>query len=48
MKLVFMGTPAFAACCLQALLETEHQVLAVFTMPDTPKNRGMKMIPSEV
>ena len=48
MKLVFMGTPAFAACCLQALLETEHQVLAVFTKPDTPKNRGMKMIPSEV
>ncbi len=48
MKLVFMGTPAFAATCLEAVLETEHEVLGVYTKPDTPKNRGMKMIPSEV
>lgn len=48
MKLVFMGTPAFAAVCLAGVLETEHEVLAVYTKPDTPKNRGMKLIPSEV
>lgn len=48
MKLVFMGTPAFAAACLAAVLETEHQVVGVYTKPDTPKNRGMKLIPSEV
>lgn len=48
MRLVFMGTPAFAAACLDAVLKTEHEVLAVYTKPDTPKNRGMKLIPSEV
>jgi len=48
MKLVFMGTPAFAATCLEAVLESEHELLGVYTKPDTPKNRGMKMIPSEV
>ena len=48
MRLVFMGTPAFAADCLEAVLKTEHQVIGVYTKPDTPKNRGMKMIPSEV
>ena len=48
MKLVFMGTPAFAAACLSAVLETEHPVIGVYTKPDTPKNRGMKLIPSEV
>lgn len=48
MRLVFMGTPAFAATCLAAVLETQHEVVGVFTKPDTPKNRGMKLIPSEV
>ncbi|MBR7010423.1 MAG: methionyl-tRNA formyltransferase [Oscillospiraceae bacterium] len=48
MRLVFMGTPAFAAACLAAVLETEHRVVGVYTKPDTPKNRGMKLIPSEV
>ena len=48
MRLVFMGTPAFAASCLEAVLQTEHRVVGVYTKPDTPKNRGMKMIPSEV
>ena len=48
MRLVFMGTPAFAASCLEAVLKTEHQVVGVYTKPDTPKNRGMKLIPSEV
>ena len=48
MRVVFMGTPAFAAVCLKALLETEVSVVGVYTKPDTPKNRGMKLIPSEV
>ncbi|MBR6376166.1 MAG: methionyl-tRNA formyltransferase [Oscillospiraceae bacterium] len=48
MRIVFMGTPAFAAACLAAVLETEHRVVGVYTKPDTPKNRGMKLIPSEV
>ena len=48
MRIVFMGTPAFAATCLAAVLETEHELVGVYTKPDTPKNRGMKLIPSEV
>lgn len=48
MRLVFMGTPSFAAVCLNAVLETEHELVGVYTKPDTPKNRGMKLIPSEV
>ena len=43
-----MGTPAFAAACLQALLDTGTEVVGVYTKIDTPKNRGMKLIPSEV
>ena len=48
MRIVFMGTPAFAAASLAAVLETEHSVVGVYTKPDTAKNRGMKLIPSEV
>ncbi|MBQ8791332.1 MAG: methionyl-tRNA formyltransferase [Ruminiclostridium sp.] len=42
MNIVFMGTPDFAVSALCALAE-EHNVLAVFTQPDKPKNRGKKM-----
>lgn len=48
MNIVFMGTPAFAAACLDAVLQTAHRIVGVYTKPDTPKNRGMKLIPSEV
>ena len=48
MRIVFMGTPAFAATCLKALLQTEHEIVGVYTKIDTPKNRGMKLQPSEV
>lgn len=48
MRIVFMGTPAFAATCLSALLTTQHEVIGVYTKVDTPKNRGMKLLPSEV
>ena len=48
MKLVVMGTPEIARCCLQAIREAGHEILGVYTKPDTPKNRGMKLSVSEV
>ncbi len=42
MNIVFMGTPDFAVSALSALAK-EHNVTAVFTQPDKPKNRGKKM-----
>lgn len=47
MKIVFMGTPAFAVPSLQALIDSE-EVVAVFTQPDKPKGRGYKLTPSPV
>ena len=44
MKIVFMGTPDFAVPCLRSLKEAGHEVAAVFTQPDKPKNRGHKMM----
>jgi methionyl-tRNA formyltransferase len=41
-KLVFMGTPAFAAPSLECMVAAGHQVAAVFTQPDRPKGRGHK------
>lgn len=43
-----MGTPDFAVPSLEALLSAGHQVCGVFTQPDKPKNRGMKLLPSPV
>ncbi len=48
MRIVFMGTPDIAATCLKALLQESFDVAAVFTKPDMPKNRGMKLEMSEV
>lgn len=48
MKIVYMGTPEIAKVCLERLVEKGCNIAAVYTKPDTPKNRGMKMIPSEV
>ena len=48
MRIVFMGTPDFAACSLKKLIEEQFDVVGVFTQPDKPRNRGMKMQPSEV
>jgi methionyl-tRNA formyltransferase len=42
MKLVFMGTPAFAVPTLERVVEAGHEVAAVFTQPDRPKGRGQK------
>jgi methionyl-tRNA formyltransferase len=40
MRLVFLGTPAFAVPTLERILEAGHEVLAVYTQPDRPKGRG--------
>ena len=43
MRIVFMGTPDFAAASLQALLDAGHDIAAVVTRADKPANRGHKM-----
>ena len=48
MKIVFMGTPEFAVPSLMALVEAGHEICGVFTQPDKPKNRGMKLKPTPV
>ena len=48
MRIVFMGTPDFAEESLKALYDNGFNVAAVFTQPDKPKNRGMKMTMSPV
>ena len=48
MRIVFMGTPDIAATCLRGLLDAQMDVVAVYTQPDRPKGRGMKMVFSPV
>ena len=48
MKVVFMDTPDIAATCLKQILADGFQVVAVYTQPDRPKGRGMKMVYSPV
>jgi methionyl-tRNA formyltransferase len=48
MRVVFAGTPAFAAEALSALLSSSHQVVLVLTQPDRPAGRGMKVHSSPV
>ncbi|MBT9684880.1 methionyl-tRNA formyltransferase [Pseudoflavonifractor sp. MCC625] len=48
MRIVFMGTPAFAVPSLEKLIEAGHEIVGVFTQPDKPKNRGMKLLPPPV
>ena len=48
MRVVFMGTPDFAACSLKKLIEEGFDIVGVFTQPDKPRSRGMKMQPSAV
>ena len=43
-----MGTPDFARESLKALIEANYKVIGVVTKPDSPKGRGMKLVPSEV
>ena len=48
MRIVFMGTPDFAAESLKKLIEKKYDIAAVFTQPDKPKNRGMQLAFSPV
>ena len=48
LKVVFAGTPDFAASVLQALLASQHEVIACYTQPDRPAGRGRKLTPSPV
>ena len=48
MRVVFMGTPDIAATCLKKIIEDGMDVVAVYTQPDRPKGRGMKMVFSAV
>ena len=48
MRVVFMGTPDIAATCLNRILEGGSNVVGVYTQPDRPKGRGMKMVYSPV
>ncbi len=48
MRVVFMGTPDIAATCLTKIIEDGFQVVGVYTQPDRPKNRGMKLAYSPV
>src|SRR3990167_269109 len=48
LKIIFAGTPVFAATALAALLQTSHQIVAVYTQPDRPQGRGQKLIAGPV
>jgi len=49
LKIIFAGTPDFAAAHLQALIDSpQHSVIAVFTQPDRPAGRGKKLKASPV
>ena len=47
LRVVFMGTPDFAAASLEAVLDAGYEVAAVFTQPDKPRGRGMKLAACE-
>ena len=48
LRIVFAGTPEFAAEHLKALLASPHDIVAVYTQPDRPAGRGQKLMPSPV
>ncbi|MGC3873761.1 methionyl-tRNA formyltransferase [Halomonas sp. GXIMD04776] len=48
LRVIFAGTPEFAAESLRALLASSHELVAVYTQPDRPAGRGRKLIPSPV
>ena len=43
MRIIFMGTPDFAVPCLEKLIKSDHEIVAVFTQPDKKKGRGYAM-----
>ncbi|MCG8613167.1 MAG: methionyl-tRNA formyltransferase [Pseudomonadales bacterium] len=48
LRIIFAGTPDFAASSLKALLANHYNVIAVYTQPDRPAGRGRKLLPSPV
>ena len=48
LRIIFAGTPEFAATHLQALINSEHQLIGVYTQPDRPAGRGKKLQASPV
>jgi len=48
LKIIFAGTPEFAALSLSSIIEAGHNVIAVYTQPDRPAGRGKKILKSEV
>lgn len=48
MRIIFAGTPEFAVPTLQALINSSHEIIAVYTQPDKPSGRGQKLTPSPV
>lgn len=48
MKIVFAGTPEFAAVALEALIKTDHEIVGVYTQPDRKAGRGQKLTASAV
>ncbi len=48
MRILFMGTPSFAVPSLNALVAAGHELCGVFSQPDKPKNRGMKLMATPV
>ena len=48
LRLIFAGTPDFAARALNALIQSRHEIVAVYTQPDRPAGRGRKLTPSPV
>jgi len=48
LKIIFAGTPDFSVAPLKALIDSPHEVTAVYTQPDRPAGRGRKLTPSPV
>lgn len=48
MRILFMGTPEFAACTLKAIYESGEEIVGVVTTEDKPRGRGMVLTPSDV
>src|SRR5579859_2399588 len=48
MKIIFAGTPEFAVPSLTALLNSKHEIIAVYTQPDRPSGRGQKLTASPI
>lgn len=48
LKIIFAGSPEFAVYALKALIDSPHEIVAVYTQPDKPAGRGLKLTPSPV